>query len=241
MPRLTLRLLGPPLVELDGQPVQLGRHKAVALLAYLALTRQPHSRDALATLLWPGLDQSHARGQLRRTLSLLNRTLGEAWLAVDRETAAWAGDDAAWIDVDVLHERLAACAAHEHPPDQMCAKCGPLLEEAVHLYRDGFLAGFTLPDAPAFDEWQFFEGEGVRDEVADALQRLARWYGDHGEYESAIPCARRWLSLDPLHEPAHRELMSLYARSGQRAAALRQYAECERVLEEELGVPPSAE
>ena len=62
MTRLSLRLLGPPLVELDGQAVQLGRHKAVALLADLALTRQPHSRDALATLLWPALDQSHARG-----------------------------------------------------------------------------------------------------------------------------------------------------------------------------------
>jgi len=241
MPRLALRFLGPPLIELDGQPVQLGRHKAVALLAYLALTCQPHSRDALATLLWPELDQSHARGQLRRTLSLLNRTLGDEWLAVDRETIEWAGYAGAWIDVEALRERLAACAEHGHLPDQACAKCIPLLEEAVDLYRDGFLAGFTLPDAPAFDEWQFFEGEGLREQVADALQRLARWYGDQGEHESAIPYARRWLALDPLHEPAHRELMALYARSGQRAAALRQYAECERVLEEELGVEPSSQ
>jgi len=51
MPKLALYLLGPPRVELDGQAVPLGRRKAVALLAYLALTRQPHSRDALATLL----------------------------------------------------------------------------------------------------------------------------------------------------------------------------------------------
>jgi DNA-binding SARP family transcriptional activator len=35
MSRLSIRLLGPPLIELDGQPVQLGRHKATALLAYL--------------------------------------------------------------------------------------------------------------------------------------------------------------------------------------------------------------
>jgi len=241
MPRLTLRLLGPPRIELDGQPVQLGRHKAVALLAYLALTRQPHSRDALATLLWPELDQSHARGQLRRTLSLLNRTLGNEWLDVDRETVAWSGDADVRIDVDALRQCLAACAAHGHPSEQTCAECVPLLEEAVELYRDGFLAGFTLPDAPAFDEWQFFEGEELREQVADALQRLAHWYGDQGEHESAIPYARRWLALDPLHEPAQRELMSLYARSGQRAAALRQYAECERVLEQELGVAPSSE
>ena len=32
--------------------------------------------------------------------------------------------------------------------------------------------------------------------------------------------------------------MKLYTWSGQRAAALRQYGECERVLEEELGAPP---
>ena len=58
---LSLSLLGPPLVELDGQPIQLGRHKALALLAYLAVTRRSHSRDALATLLWPDLNQSAAR------------------------------------------------------------------------------------------------------------------------------------------------------------------------------------
>jgi DNA-binding SARP family transcriptional activator len=239
--RLSLRLLGPPLVELDSQAVQLGRHKAVALLAYLALTRQPHARDALATLLWPELDQSHARGQLRRTLSLLNRTLGEEWLAVDRETAQWAPEGEAWIDIERLRDCLAACAAHGHPPEQACTECVPLLSEAIDLYQDGFLSGFTLPDAPAFDEWQFFEGEALRDQVADALQRLARWHGGRGEHEAAIPFARRWLALDPLHEPAQRELMALYARSGQRAAALRQYAECERILGEELGVSPSPE
>lgn len=90
MARLSLSLLGPPLIELDGQPVQLGRHKATALLAYLAVTRRSHSRDALATLLWPDLDQSAARAELRRTLSLLHRALGSEWFTADRETVEWA-------------------------------------------------------------------------------------------------------------------------------------------------------
>ena len=241
MPELSLRLLGPPLVELDGRPVHIGRHKALALLAYLALTRHTHSRDALATLLWPDLDQRRARAELRRTLSLINRTLGSQWFAIDRDTAGWDPDAKAWIDVDVLRQRLAACERHGHVADEACPDCVPLLTEAVDLYRDGFLTGFTLPDAPAFDEWQFFETESLRDAVAGALQRLARWHGKREEYETAIPYARRWLALDPLHEPAHRELMHLYARSDQRAAALRQYAECERVLAEELGIAPDAE
>jgi len=34
------------------------------------------------------------------------------------------------------------------------------LEEAAALYQNDFLAGFSLTDAPAFDEWQSFSGKG---------------------------------------------------------------------------------
>ncbi|HEX8034295.1 MAG TPA: hypothetical protein VF510_10630, partial [Ktedonobacterales bacterium] len=69
MSRLTLRLFGTPRIECDGSPVVVDTRKALALLAYLALTRQQQSRDTLAALLWPDYDQSHARATLRRTLS----------------------------------------------------------------------------------------------------------------------------------------------------------------------------
>ncbi|MCP4616516.1 MAG: hypothetical protein GY844_08755, partial [Bradyrhizobium sp.] len=146
-----------------------------------------------------------------------------------------------WLDVTEFRDRLAECQAHDHPRDQVCTDCLPLLAEATALYRDDFLAGFTLPDSPAFDEWQFFHTESLRDELASALERLAHGHSDRAEFEQAIVCARRWLALDPLHEPAHRCLMQLYAWSGQRAAALRQYNECEHLLREELGLPPEQE
>jgi predicted ATPase len=98
-----------------------------------------------------------------------------------------------------------------------------------------------LPDSPDFDEWQFFQAESLRDELASALERLAHAHGGRGEFEQAIAYARRRLALAPLHEPAHRCLMQLYATSGQRAAALRQYGECERILREELDVSPEEE
>ena len=61
------------------------------------------------------------------------------------------------------------------------------------------------------------------------------------EDEAAILAVRRWLALDELQEDAQRWLMKLYAWTGQRGAALRQYRECVRVLEQELGVPPLPE
>jgi predicted ATPase len=101
------------------------------------------------------------------------------------------------------------------------------------------MAGFTLRDSPDFDEWQFFEREALRDELALALERLMRWHTSQGEYDHAIAHTRRWLALDPLHEPVHRHLMELYAQAGRRAAVERQYQECVQILEAGLGAPPA--
>jgi DNA-binding SARP family transcriptional activator len=73
------------------------------------------------------------------------------------------------------------------------------------------------------------------------LQRLLGWHSGQGDFEQAIEYGRRWLAMDTLHEPAHRQLMKLYAWAGQQAAAIRQYEECVRYLDEELGVPPEPE
>ena len=101
----------------------------------------------------------------------------------------------------------------------LCEQCLNFLEEAARLYTDDFMAGFNLPDSPAFDEWQFFQAERLRSLLADVLMHLAHWRIDQGTYEEALEPARRWLALDPLHEPAHRLVMQLYAWTGQPSAA----------------------
>jgi DNA-binding SARP family transcriptional activator len=241
MSPLALHLLGPPRLERDGEPIEIRRRKALSLLVYLTVTRQSHSRDALATLFWPEMDQSRARAGLRRALTALRKGVGESFLDIDRENVGLNRDADIWLDVDEFQERLAACRTHGHPDDEVCPACLPLLAEAAVLYRDDFLTGFTLADCPGFDEWQFFQGEGLCTELASTLERLARAHGGQGEFDRAIAYARRWLALNPLHEPAHRHLMVLYAQSGQRAAALRQYEECERMLHRELDLPPEEE
>ncbi|MGC9394775.1 MAG: AAA family ATPase [Anaerolineae bacterium] len=243
MARFALYLLGAPRLEMDGEAIHIRRRKVMALLAYLAVTGRCHQREALATLLWPEYDPSSARADLRRTLSVLNRELGGDGVLADRETAQLNPELELSLDVTAFQQTLAACETHAHPATEVCPACVPLMEQAVALYRDDFLAGFTLDDSAAFDEWQFFQTEGLRDALAGALTRLVEWYSGRGEsgLEQAIAYARRWLSLDPLHEPAHRHLIMLYAQSGQRSAALRQYRQCVRLLEEELGVAPIEE
>jgi DNA-binding SARP family transcriptional activator len=238
VPRLRIMLLGAPRNEVGGEPIEVDTRKAIALLAYLAVTQRRHTRDALAGLLWPEYGQSRARAALRRTLSSLGRARAEGWLEADREGVDLNRDET-WVDVHRFHDLLADCRTHGHPEPDVCPRCLPPLSEAVALYRDDFLAGFALRDSAAFDDWQFFQAEELRRELAGALERLSHGHGANGEWEPAVSYARRWVALDPLHEPAHRWLMQLYAWAGQRASALRQYRECVRILEGELGVSPA--
>jgi DNA-binding SARP family transcriptional activator len=223
--RLIVSLLGAPRVEVDGRAVEVDTRKAIALLAYLALTHEGHRRDALATLLWPDYDQERARAALRRTLSALKAGLGEGWLEVSRESIGLGRSADLWLDVEEFNRLI----AENHPEH---------LEEAAALYRGDFLEGFTLRDSPNFDDWQFFEAEQLRHRLAGGLERLVQALAEQGRLEEAAEHARRWVALDPLHEPAHRWLMTVHAWAGDRGAALRQYRECVRILDAELGVPP---
>ena len=191
MSTLALYVLGPPRVELDGAPIAIDRRKALALLVYLAVSRQDHSRDALATLFWPESDQNRARAGLRSALWSLTKTLGEDLLDIERESVRLKPDADAWLDVDQFQDRLAECRTHDHPPDQVCPDCLSSLAEAAALYQGDFLTGFTLADSPGFDEWQFFQAEGLRQDLASVLERLAHGHGEQGEYEAAITHARR--------------------------------------------------
>ena len=103
------------------------------------------------------------------------------------------------------------------------------------------MRGFTLRDSPDFDDWQFFRSESLKRELVHALERLVQGHKDQVELQEAIEYARRWIAVDPLDESAHRQLMDLYFRAGQRSAALRQYRECVRILDQELGVAPLEE
>lgn len=241
MLNLKLYLLGPPRVELDGDSVNIKRRKALAMLIYLAVNGQAYSRDALATLFYPDHSQSRARAYLRRDLAVLNTSLAGDWFEADRETVQFNEDGDLWLDVARFRACLAECHSHDHPPHLPCAGCLPLLSEAVELYRDDFLAGFTLRDCPEFDDWQFFQAESLRQQLATALERLVQGCEQQDRPEAAIPHARRWVALDPLHESAQRALIQLYDRSGQTSAALRQYEEYAALLEEELGLPPEEE
>ncbi len=241
MSGLVLYLFGFPRIKIDGKEIVLDTRKAVALLAYLVLENHPHSRETLAALLWPDYDHTHARAALRRTLSTLNKAIGSQHITTQGETIELNTSTGAWIDLAQFDHCLNAAKKHQHPDNEVCPDCLQSLIEAARLARGDFMDGFSLRDSFPFEEWQFFKREEVRRKLSGVLNTLSLNLGKMAQKEAATEYARRWLALDPLREEAHQRLMLLYAQSGQQNAAVHQYRQCVRILDQELGVSPLEE
>ena len=119
MSQLRFFLFGSPRLKRRGEPLDLGLRKAMALLAYLAVTKGEYGRDDLATLLWPESDQSSARASLRRTLYLINRTLGEGVLATGADTIRLDPRAEIWTDVGLFQQHLRACSPRDGPEGEI--------------------------------------------------------------------------------------------------------------------------
>ena len=240
MPHLTLSLFGSPLISLDGHPVSgFASKKALALLAYLAVDAdRAHTREELAGLLWPDYAESSARANLRSVLANVRRAIGDReasppFLTITRQGVQFNLECDHHLDVAIFQELSSTGAL-----DAVATK---QLEEAVNRMRGPFLAGFSIPDSPTFEEWILLRRAFFDRQVATTLVRLSRRYEDLGQYEQALRHAQRCVDMDPWQEEAHRQVMRLLVANGQRNEALIQFETCRRLLVEELGVEPTEE
>lgn len=201
--------------------------KALALLAYLICIDRPVTREYLAGLGWPEVEQSQALGLLRRTLHDLNSKL-PGCLVVDRRTVYFQPETPVAVDV----RTFAGLAAQTDPVAWV---------QAVDLYRAPFLEGLYLDEAPDLESWLLREQEQWQQRVASLLARLTDRHTAAAAYAKALHYVRRLVALEPWREEAHRQVMLLLARTGQISAALAQYETCRRHLREELDVEPARE
>ncbi|GAB1819973.1 tetratricopeptide repeat protein [Herbidospora sp. RD11066] len=215
---VSIRLLGPPIVELDGVVARPPRgRKAWALLAYLLLAERPPSRKRVAELLFGDADDP--LGALRWTLAELRRALGL------RE--AFAGDPVrtefgphVTVDVRVLLDQ-------EGDP-------APLLELGGEL-----LEGVHLASSLEFESWLLVVRHRVSSMIEARLRQAAARLLAEGRPEEAVLYAAKAVERNPLEEGNHELLVRGLTMAGDRTAALKQVAVCEDLLRRELGVKTS--
>jgi len=211
--------------------------KVDALFIYLACNSGDHPRELLAEMLWDDLPQDRAMGNLRTALSSLQRRLAP-YLSITRQTVGLNAETDIWLDVQTLETELDRVEEQSRLPGNLSRSAANILEQALTLFKGEFLAGFNLRDSRGFEGWQTLERERLRGRIIEARHCLVDHYLETHQYGAGLAQAMQLLQLDTLWEETHRQLMFLYAQSGQLRAALAQYETCRALLEEELGVTP---
>ncbi len=204
--------------------------KARDLIKLLALSRGwRKQRDEVLDLLWPDRDMDAAANNLYQVLHAARRAIdsaggdGRALLSLEAETLVLCPGGGLSVDV----EEFESAARHA-----LVSQTRLDYETALNLYP-----GELLPD-DRYSDWAIGRREILHRLNLDLMRGLANALEDSGEANAAADLLRQILVEDPTNESAHRELMRLYAKAGERSAAARQYDVLERVLQDELGVAP---
>ncbi|MCW2622577.1 MAG: hypothetical protein JWL64_2179 [Frankiales bacterium] len=211
---LTVRLLGPPVLDRDGVPVRRPRgQKAWALLGYLLLAERPPGRRQLAELLFADADDP--LGALRWTLSELRRALGVRDAFTGDPVGTRLGPDVL-VDVHQLTGGPALLAVE-----------GELLD------------GVELRTCPEFSSWLLVARHRLSSQVEAGLREQAAALLAAGRPDQALPYAARAVARNSFEEGNHALLVRCLALAGDEEAALRQVAVGEDLLRRELGVTAS--
>ena len=237
MPGFRFRLFGKFTAHQDAELLKgLEASKDQELLSYLLLHRdRPHSREALAALLWGDTSTEKSKKYLRQALWHLHAALNSDnenssgvllvendWLSLNPRSNLW---------TDVADFEHAFSDAEGIAGRQLDAQKAQALREAVSLYSDDLLPGY-------YQDWILFERERLQNMYLLMLDKLIVYLQFQGEYEVAQGYGATILRYDPARERTHRQLMYLYSLGGDRTSALRQFERCALALKQELGVKP---
>lgn len=102
------------------------------------------------------------------------------------------------------------------------------------------LAGLSPEPTGELGAWLTAQRQQRREQHRSALSARTQAHEQAGELGPALAAAAELLALDRFSEAAHRQLMRLHYLAGDRAAALRAFDDCERMLKDEVGARPSA-
>ena len=206
--------------------------KAKAMVKLLAFSpgHRLH-RDRAMDLLWPDLSRRAAANNLRQALHVARRIfdpdpeIGLCYLDSQGEMLEVCPAGPLWVDVDAFEEGARAARRSRDPA---------AYRSALDLY-----SGDLLPE-DRYEGWAETRRQELKGEFLSLLIELAILYEERGEYLSAIDTLNRALAQEPVSEEAHAGLMRLYALSGRRGEALRQYERLREVLSETLGTEAAA-
>jgi DNA-binding SARP family transcriptional activator len=204
---------------------------AKALLKLLAVQRDRYlHREQVLDAFWARLTPSAAAANLRKVMFDLRtefaaRSVAEPVVTIADDMVVLSPEIS--LDIDEFRSCARAARSTQKRPD--------LYEKAIACY------GGDLLVEDRYEEWAAAPRQELRDLHNELLIELSQLYAELGKPDLASERLKRLLDADPLDETANQLMMRLYAESGSRQKANRQYETFRNALRREIGAEPSEE
>lgn len=206
------------LVGSDGSPVELSRRRLALLVLLASAGDRGVARERLVAYLWPDSPTEAGRHSLEQMLSALRARLG---------TAVFVGTDPVRLDSRIITSELALLDLR---PGEVA--------DGDDLPEGAFLDGFYLEGLKDFEDWVERERARLHDLLLETLAHLARRAESVGDHAAAVRQWRRYVHVDPLRAEGAVGLMRALAAGGDRAGAVHHASTYQRLIKEELDLPP---
>lgn len=217
MRTIQLTLLQTPKITLDNMPITLPFKKAEGLLYYLAV-KKTISREQAASLFWASTDEPNAKKNLRHAVYVIKKAFDEEVIvSPQKKILAFNPDISIQTDYDAF-----------------------IKENRQELYRGEFLQGFSVKNAPEFEEWISVERGFLRDTYLRNLFEYLVQLGPESLSEAEV-CFKNYTREDPLDERIYLIMMRLYQQNRLYHKGIKLYQELSKMLNTELRISPGKE
>lgn len=226
-------------VGAHGRSADFHTQRGGELFAFLVLeTGRSFHRTRLAEQFWSHLPESRGRRALNTELWRVTTALRGIGMDVDnaiqrtQHEVGYVRQPDHRVDVDRLRAAIAVVASTD--PAEADDEHLRLVEDGIAAYRGDLLES-------VYSDWCLLWRESLRAQHTELLEFMLRASMARQAWTAALRHGRRLLELDPLMEHVHRAVMRCHYHNGNRPLAMRQYALCEQLLREELGIEPMDE
>jgi DNA-binding SARP family transcriptional activator len=196
------------------------------------------AKDLLIDMFWKDEDPAAIEKNFHPTISHIRKALNSQQplkqnFILFRDGAYQLNPDFSYrIDTEEFSENFAAARAAKKEGDS--GKLREALEAAYGIYRGDFMTG-------VYEDWAEEQRQHYSELFVRVVNALAKLSVSEKRWNDALRYAREALSTDPYREDLHRMVMKVLAVQSKPAAIKKHYENMQRVLKDELGVPPAPE
>jgi DNA-binding SARP family transcriptional activator len=208
--------------------------RALYILMYLLQERQRRiSVEEVVDIFWPESDLEDGKNKLYNTIYLLRTSLKKGGLPKDIVESLNGAYNInhkykIWTDWDYFERKINNLMLGKEYAVQE-------LQSLFEMYRGDYFS--TLK----YEGWTELNREKMREYFLILIEKLTEKLYSNESYRDTVNYLHKGIEYDPYRENFYLIYIKALVKLGRIAEAINSYKKCERILKEELNVPPGQE